>query len=185
MRWVFHNLLPSCVMSLRSRVAERAEELLAYCRKEGYNCKIALFVDLSRHSGRRRFVVWDFVAKKAILCAPVSHGSGSQLSRQRSAYARLSNIDGSHLSSSGRALVAERYEGRYGVAYRLDGLDESNSLLRSRSVVLHGWEHTTSFPIWPLATVGSFGCPVLSQKMMSRVDDLIKNESKVVLLSFV
>lgn len=168
-------------MSLRSRVAERANELLAFCLKEGYNTRIALFVDLSRHSGRRRFMAWSFEEQKAILCSPVSHGSGSQKSHQRSAYARLSNLDGSHLSSLGRALVAERYEGRYGVAYRLDGLDDTNSNLRSRFVVLHGWEHTTSFPIFPLATVGSFGCPVLSRKMMCRLDKILNQHNRVVI----
>lgn len=172
-------------MSLRSRVAARAEEVLEFCRKEGYNTDIALFIDLARHSGRRRFVVWSFAEKKAILCCPVSHGSGSQMSHTRSAYARLSNLDGSHLSSLGKALVAERYEGRYGIAYKLDGLDDTNSSLRSRCVVLHGWKYTTSYPIFPRASVGSFGCPVLSRRMMARVDDILKNESRVVLDIFV
>ncbi|MBE6203635.1 MAG: hypothetical protein E7135_08275 [Rikenellaceae bacterium] len=172
-------------MSLRSRVAERADELLAYCKRNGYNSRVALFVDLSLHSGRRRFVVWSFEQQRPILCCPVSHGSGAQRSHVRSRYAEVSNEDGSHLSSIGRALVAERYEGSYGVAYRLDGLDETNSNLRSRCVVLHGWKYTTSFPIYPLATVGSWGCPVLSTPMMRRVDEILKNESNVVLLSFV
>lgn len=172
-------------MSLRSRVAERSAELLRFCCEEGYNTHIALFVDLARHSGRSRFVVWSFDEQRPLLLCPVSHGSGSPKSHIRSAYARLSNEDGSHLSSVGRALVAERYEGRYGVAYRLDGLDDTNSMLRPRCVVLHGWEHTTSFPIFPLATVGSWGCPVLSRRNMSRLDEILKNESRVVLLSFV
>ena len=172
-------------MSLRSRVAERAKELLQYCHERGYNQRVALFVDLVRHSGRRRFVVWDFVEGRPLLVAPVSHGSGSPKSHVRSAYARLSNEDGSHLSSVGRALVAERYEGRYGVAYRLDGLDKSNSNLRSRCVVLHGWEHTTSYPIYPLATVGSWGCPVLSRRMMHRVDELLRDECCVVMQIFI
>lgn len=171
-------------MSLRSRVTKRANELLAFCKREGYNTSIALFVDLARHSGRNRFVVWDFEHKRAILIAPVSHGSGSPKSHQRSAYAKLSNEDGSHLSSVGRAVVAERYEGRYGIAYRLDGLEDSNSNLRPRCVVLHGWEHTTSFPIYPIPTVGSFGCPVLSTKMMARVDEILKNESNVIIEVF-
>lgn len=179
-----HNLLNNCAMSLVARVRERAEALRAFCCEEGYNTDIALFVDLSRHSGRCRFVVWDFVRQRAIITAPVSHGSGAEESHKRSAYARLSNEDGSHLSSVGRALVAERYEGRYGVAYRLDGLDDSNSNLRPRCVVLHGWEHTTSYPIFPFATVGSWGCPVLSRRVMRRVDEILKNESRVVLLSF-
>lgn len=172
-------------MSLRSRVKSRAVALREYCRKEGYNTNVALFVDLSRHSGRNRFVAWNLEQNVAIFTCPVSHGSGSECSHRRSAYACLSNEDGSHLSSVGRALVAERYDGRYGIAYRLDGLDDTNSNLRSRFVVLHGWEHTTSFPIFPLATVGSFGCPVLSRKMMAKVDSLIRDESKVILDIFV
>ena len=171
-------------MSLRSRVAERAKELLEYCRREGYNTRVALFVDLSRHSGRRRFVAWDMVRMVPIFTSPVSHGSGSEMSHVRSAYARFSNEDGSHLSSLGRAVVAERYEGRYGVAYRLDGLDATNTNLRSRYVVLHGWEYTTSYPIWPRATVGSFGCPVLSRRMMARVDELLRREKDVILEVF-
>ena len=172
-------------MSLRSRVEARAAALLDYCRKCGYNCQVALFVDLSRHSGRCRFVVWDFEARRPLLMCPVSHGSGARESHVRSAYARLSNEDGSHLSSVGRALVAERYEGRYGVAYRLDGLDATNSNLRSRCVVLHGWEHTTSLPIWPFVTVGSFGCPVLSHHNMRRVDELLRNTRNVIIDIFV
>ena len=172
-------------MSLLSRVRERASKLHEFCCERGYNRRIALFVDLSRHSGRRRFVVWDFESQRAILACPVSHGSGSSKSHQRSAYATLSNEDGSHLSSLGLALVAERYEGRYGIAYRLDGLDASNSNLRPRCVVLHGWEHTTSYPIWPRATVGSFGCPVLSRRRMAEVDALLMNESGVVLEIFI
>ena len=171
-------------MSLLSRVAERAEALRVFCRKEGYNTNVALFVDLSRHSGRCRFVAWDMERNVPIFTCPVSHGSGAQRSYVRSVYASTSNEDGSHLSSLGRALVAERYEGRYGVAYRLDGLDATNSNLRPRCVVLHGWEHTTSFPIWPLATVGSFGCPVLSRKMMCRVDKLLQQHDRVVLEVF-
>ena len=97
----------------------------------------------------------------------------------------LSNEDGSHLSSVGRALVAERYEGRYGVAYRLDGLEATNSNLRPRCVVLHGWEYTTSLSIYPLATVGSFGCPVLSRRMMRRVDELLRREERVILEVFI
>lgn len=170
---------------MRSRVAERAVALREYCRREGYNTDVALFVDLSRHSGRRRFVVWDFERAEMVVAAPVSHGSGSVRSHVRSAYARLSNEDGSHLSSVGRALVAERYEGRYGTAYRLDGLDATNSNLRWRCVVLHGWEHTTSYPIWPLPTVGSFGCPVLSRRVMTMVDAILRNERRVIIDIFV
>ena len=181
---VCHNLLSVLKMSLRSRVAKRAKALREFCRKEGYNTDVALFVDLARHSGRRRFVAWSFEQNAPIFTCPVSHGSGAKESHVRSAYAEVSNVDGSHLSSLGRALVAERYEGRYGVAYRLDGLDESNSNLRPRCVVLHGWEHTTSYPIWPRSTVGSHGCPVLSRAMMRSLDEMLQSKQRVVIEIF-
>lgn len=171
-------------MSLLKHIRERVCMLRAWCCCRGYNSRIALFVDLSLHSGLNRFVVWDFETEKPLLICPVSHGSGSIKSHVRSAYARISNEDGSHLSSVGRAVVAERYEGRYGIAYRLDGLEDSNSNLRPRCVVLHGWKHTTSFPIYPIPTVGSFGCPVLSTRMMARVDEILQTQKGVIIEIF-
>ncbi|MBE6199431.1 MAG: hypothetical protein E7138_03925 [Rikenellaceae bacterium] len=168
-------------MSISKYFSTRAAELYAFCQERGYNTRVALLMDLGRHSGRRRFVVWDFQQGRALYSFPVSHGSGSARSHVRSAYAECSNEDGSHLSSAGRALVAERYVGRYGVAYRLDGLDETNSALRKRCVVLHGWRYTTSFPIYPFPTVGSWGCPVLSRRAMRIVDEILQREQRVVL----
>lgn len=166
------------------RFRHRAEQLAVFCRERGYNCNVVLLWDLSLHSGRRRFVVWNVAKGRAEHCFVCSHGSGSAKNRVRSAYAECSNAEGSHLSSEGRALVAERYEGRYGVAYRMDGLDESNSALRERCIVLHGWQYTTSFPIYPLPTAGSWGCPVLSRKAMRIVDEILQREQKVVLWAF-
>ena len=168
-------------MSISKDFSSRAAELYAFCQERGFNTRVALMMDLGRHSGRRRFVVWDFQQGRALHSFPASHGSGSALSHVRSAYAKCSNEDGSHLSSVGKCLIAERYEGRYGVAYRLDGLEESNSALRERCVVLHGWRYTTSFPIYPLPTVGSWGCPVLSRRAMRKVDEILQREERVAL----
>lgn len=161
-----------------------AAELLKFCRERGYNDRVALLWDLSRHSGRRRLAVWNFREGRAEHLFVASHGSGSAASHVRSARARVSDADGSHLSSEGRALVAERYMGSYGVAYRLDGLDETNASLRKRCVVLHGWKYTTSFPIWPVATVGSWGCPVLSVRDMATLDAILQREENVVLWAY-
>ena len=166
------------------RFRQHAAELREFCAANGYNSRIALLWDLSLHSGRRRFVVWNYAKNRVERAFVASHGSGKECSLRYSAYAATSNTPDSHLSSVGRALVAERYVGRYGVAYRLDGLDESNSALRERCVVLHGWKHTTSFPIWPMPTVGSWGCPVLSLRSMAILDEIIRNEEKVVLYAY-
>lgn len=167
-----------------TRFRHRAVEAAKYCRENGYNQRVVLLWDLSIHSGRRRFVVWNITENRAEHAFLASHGSGSRRSHVPSAYARVSNADGSHLSSVGRALVAERYVGRYGVAYRLDGLEETNSEMRKRCIVLHGWHYTTSFPIWPLPTIGSWGCPVLSRRDMNILDKILQQEQSVVLWAY-
>lgn len=167
-----------------TRFRHRAVEAATYCRENGYNQRIVLLWDLSIHSGRRRFVVWNIIENRVEHAFLASHGSGSRRSHVPSAYARVSNADGSHLSSVGRALVAERYVGRYGVAYRLDGLDETNSAMRKRCIVLHSWRYTTSFPVWPLPTIGSWGCPVLSRRDMRILDKILQQEQSVVLWAY-
>ena len=167
-----------------TRFRHRAVEAATYCCENGYNQHVVLLWDLSIHSGRRRFVVWNIAEGRAEYAFVASHGSGSRRSHVPSAYARVSNADGSHLSSVGRALVAERYVGRYGVAYRLDGLEETNSEMRKRCIVLHGWHYTTSFPVWPLPTIGSWGCPVLSRRDMNILDKILQQEQSVVLWAY-
>ena len=162
----------------------RAAELADYCRENGFNTRIALLWDLSKHSGRRRLALWSFEENRAVHIFVASHGSGSRQSHIPSAYARTSNVDGSHLSSEGRALIGERYSGRYGTAYRLEGMDESNSALRSRCVVLHGWRYTLSVPTWPLPAIGSWGCPVVSRRAMEVLDLALHDEDKVVLWAY-
>ena len=163
---------------------QHAAELKTFCQQNGYNERFALLWDLSLHSGRRRFVVWNFEQDRVEWAFVASHGSGSRRKKRLSAYAELSNEQDTHLSSVGRALVAERYIGCYGVAYRLDGLDATNSALRKRCVVLHSWRHTTSFPIWPLPSVGSWGCPVLSRRSMAILDEILQREQRVILWAY-
>ena len=168
----------------RERFRQHAALLQDYCRKHGYNQKIGVLWDLSLHSGRRRFVVWNFEQDRAEYAFVASHGSGSKRSLKRSAYATVSNEPDSHLSSVGHALIAERYIGRYGIAYRLNGLDHTNSALRPRCVVLHGWEHTPMHPLWPLPTTGSWGCPVLSTHAMHIIDTILQQEHSIILWAY-
>lgn len=60
-----------------SSFARHAAELLPFCRERGYNDRVALLWDLSRHSGRRRLAVWNFRKGCAEHVFVASHGSGS------------------------------------------------------------------------------------------------------------
>ena len=70
------------------RFREKAAEAAVYCRENGYNERIVLLWDLSVHSGRRRFVVWNLAENRAERKFVASHGSGFECSLRYSAYAK-------------------------------------------------------------------------------------------------
>ena len=45
-------------MRLGKAWRRKADALREYCRAGGYDDSVAIMIDYSRHSGRRRFVVW-------------------------------------------------------------------------------------------------------------------------------
>lgn len=96
-------------------------------------------VDFTQHSGARRFYLIDLV-RGAVETFFVAHGEGSD--PNDTGYARtFSNQPESLMSSLGFYLVAEPYSGKWGYSARLDGLQESNSNVRERAIVLHGADY--------------------------------------------
>ena len=61
---VLFSIIGNC---LPNDIETKAEELKEYCVKNNYNTNIGVLVDYSVHSGRTRFVVWDFNNNKALL----------------------------------------------------------------------------------------------------------------------
>ena len=70
---------------------------------------------------------------------------------------KFSNQIGSNMTSLGRYVVVDTYQGKFGRAYRLAGLDPTNDQALARSVVLH---HSASFH--PGHIGRSDGCPAVS-----------------------
>lgn len=65
----------------------------------------------------------------------------------------FSNAPNSLATSEGRYKIAEQYVGKYGISYRLDGLDSTNSNARKRAIVIHEADYVTS-----KKAGRSFGC---------------------------
>lgn len=96
-------------------------------------------VDFSYPSWLPRFFVID-MSSGGVVAVHVAHGSGSD--PNNTGYAtQFSNVPGSNASSLGFYLTAEQYTGEYGLSVRLDGLSTTNSNVRDREVVLHGWQY--------------------------------------------
>ncbi|MCQ2280690.1 MAG: murein L,D-transpeptidase catalytic domain family protein [Bacteroidales bacterium] len=111
-----------------------------------------------------------------------AHGEGH--GEPRKAAPKFSNEENSWLSSLGKCRIAERYNGQFGIAYRLDGLEKSNSNVRKRCVVLHAYSSVLPFQIYPFRSARSKGCVMISPHAMKKIDALLLNEKGVLLETY-
>lgn len=96
-------------------------------------------VDFTQYSGQRRLFVIDLNGG-TVETHFVTHGEGSD--PEDTGFAQIfSNQPESLMSSLGFYLVAEPYNGKWGYSARLDGLQESNSNVRERAIVMHGADY--------------------------------------------
>lgn len=160
----------------------RILEIKNYIKGKDYNQDLAVFINFKIHSGKYRYFVYDLKNDKVLQKAIVAHGDGSVIKNSQSL--QFSNTDGSHQSSLGKYEIKESYTGKFGKAYRLDGLDESNSNARSRAIVLHSYycipDHESNNP-----ACLSFGCPMLSKNAFNKTATYIdQSEQPVILYAF-
>ena len=163
----------------------RANQAKTYCKNKKLNTDFFLLVDLKRHSGLKRFYVWDFKKDTLSHAFMVSHGCGNypwSMDFSKAA-AKVSNTDGSHLSSIGRYIVSKRGYSNWGinVNYKLLGQDKTNSNAEKRQIVLHSWEKVPDEETYPKGTPEGWGCPALSNASMKIIDAKLKKSGRTLL----
>jgi hypothetical protein len=164
----------------------RATQALAFCKKRNFNTNFCILIDMSLHSGVKRFFVWDFKKDSVAHSFLVGHGccdnpwnsDGSKTSPV------FSNTDGSHCSSLGKYKIGERAYSDWGVniKYVLHGLEASNSNAFNRFIVFHSWEAVSDDEVYPDGTPEGWGCPTISNNSFKQIDPLLKSSTKPVLL---
>lgn len=96
-------------------------------------------VDFKPRSNLYRFFLVD-LKTGAVTRFRTTHGAGSDANNDGYAES-FGNVEGSSKSSLGFARTAEVYSGNFGRSLRLDGLSSTNSNIRRRAVVFHGWDY--------------------------------------------
>lgn len=175
--------LPNIDMTLTESKAVNA---LKYCKTRNYNTKFCVLIDMSIHSGLKRFFVWDFNKQKVMHSFLVGHGCGNNpwnndYSKENP---KFSNIDGSHLSSLGKYKIGDRAGSDWGVKikYFLHGLENTNSNAYSRTIVFHSWDAITDDEVYPDGTAEGWGCPTISNNSFRLIDPMLTASSKPVLM---
>ncbi len=162
------------------RISQKVSEIKNFVKNSDYNSDKAFLIDFSIPSSKFRFFVIDLKTEKIIQKAIVAHGSGSEAGKLKGKL-KFSNQNNSRCSSIGKYLISKKYKGQFGLSYRLDGLDETNSNARKRAIVLHRLSCVPDIEQKDDICL-SWGCPMVSDDFFKILEEHIDKSSKKIIL---
>ena len=169
------------VYSYEEQLKSETAEIRSFLGKTSkYNSDIAFFLDMKIESGKNRFFVYDLKHNKILYKGLVGHGSGSETGTEGKL--KFSNTEGSNCSSLGKYFIGNSYSGRFGKAYKLYGLDTTNSNAFDRNIVLHKYSGVP-FEEQLNPICNSLGCPMVNEKFFGVIEQIIDNSKKKIILS--
>jgi hypothetical protein len=149
-----------------------------YAQQGRYNTRYCFLVDMKLPSGRNRMFLYDMQRDSILAAGLVTHGSGTRYSEE----IQFSNEPGSYCTSPGRYKIGQAYYGKFGLAYKLHGLDATNSNAYSRAVVLHGHSCVPDREVFPFEICESQGCPTVSPGFLTELKTYLQASGKPILL---
>jgi len=170
----------------QTKVHRQAELAQRYCEENNMNTHFGILIDMSIHSGKNRFYLYDYNEKKIMLECLVSHGCGENIwsSDESKSNPSFSNVEDSHLSSLGKYKIGAMGYSMFGVhtKYLLHGLDETNSNACKRDIVFHSWDAISDEEVYPAGTPEGWGCPAISNDNFRFVHSRLQNHPKSTLM---
>ncbi len=173
------SVRPSPGSYAAKKLAARSAGVKTYCKSKGYNTDYCFMIDMSLPSGKDRFFIYDLKSNAVQGAGLVTHGSGSIGTGDQLIF---SNKPGSSCTSLGRYKIGKDYYGKFGLAYKLHGMDASNSKAFERFVVLHAHSCVPGHEVYPLSICPSLGCPTVSPPFLQTLKTFIDRSAKPVLL---
>lgn len=163
-----------------SKLKERARLLLAYARLHGYNTQTCFLIDMSIEPGKKRFFVYDLQKDSVIDSGLVSHGACNS---KGLVVRQFGNTMGCGCTSLGKYKIGASYRGKYGPAYKLHGLDATNSNAFKRLIVMHAHYCVPDEEVSPEPICQSDGCPMISETLLKKLSVIIDQSKQPILLS--
>ena len=166
------------VKTNNKRIASALKKLRTKAAQLHLHKGIGMLVDLSVPSGKNRFRVVDLQRDSLLMAGMVTHGYGNS-TPEKPGY---SNQPGSCASSPGTYRIGQAYTGRFGKAYKLYGLDSSNSKAFQRFVVLHAHACVPDQEVYPQTICMSQGCPTVSPAFLQQLAGVLDTARLPILL---
>ncbi|WP_312825675.1 murein L,D-transpeptidase catalytic domain-containing protein [Epilithonimonas sp.] len=168
------------------KTKQKSKDALEFCKTKNFNTDFCILIDMSLHSGLKRFFIYDFNKNEISQKYLVGHGCGNGFwsfdsSKDNPSF---SNEDNSHLSSLGKYRLGERGYSNWGVnvKYLMHGLDEANSNALKRIIVFHSWGKMSDDEVYPKGSPEDWGCPTVSNNAFKEIDPMLKNSKKPILM---
>jgi L,D-transpeptidase catalytic domain len=159
---------------------QKAKEAKAFALKNSFNTQVCFLVNLSLPSGSNRFFIYDLQKDSIQKSGLVTHGSGRAAADDGKPV--FSNTPNSLCSSLGKYKVGNSYYGQFGLAFKLFGLEKTNSKAFERAIVLHSHECVPDAETEPYVICESWGCPTVSPPFLNNLKSIINSSNKPVLL---
>ncbi|MFY7898555.1 MAG: murein L,D-transpeptidase catalytic domain-containing protein [Chitinophagaceae bacterium] len=161
------------------KLRNEANSIIQKTKGKNFHPSIYFLIDFSLPSGKNRFFVYDYKRKMIIHEGLVAHGSGNKAFTTKVVF---SNTVESGCSSLGSYKISYQYKGRFGKAYKLIGLDNSNNNAFKRNVVLHAYDCVPDKEPYPFPICNSLGCPMVSYNFLEKLDTIIRTSKHPILL---
>lgn len=170
----------SSTESKDKRIKQHAESIKDFLKNNSdYNSEIVFLVDMKIRSGKNRFFIYDLNKSEVTDQGLVAHGCGSETGIENQL--KFSNINNSLATSLGKYSIGESYQGQFGKAYKLYGLDKSNSNAFLRNIVLHKYSKMP-YEEQESPVCNSYGCPMVNETYFKRIEKILDNSKKKILL---
>src|SRR5574337_608920 len=143
----------------------------AFIKQNHFNNSICFLIDMSLPANRKRFFVFDLENDSIQTSGLVAHGNCNQYWLEGRKYG---NEIGCGCTSLGKYKIGKSYYGRFGLAFKLYGLDNTNSNAFDRTVVLHAHDCIPDHEVRE-EVCQSNGCPTVSPDFLKQLEPMIKN----------
>ncbi len=160
-------------------VKSYGDKIKPFIKANNYCEDYCFLIDMKMPSGKKRFFVYDLVQDTILHGGLVTHGGGSQTSTDALVF---NNIPNGNATSLGKYKIGNEYSGKFGMAFKLHGLEASNSKAFDRFVVLHAHSCVPDTEIAPFPICTSLGCPTVSPSFLPTLKKYIDKADKRVVL---
>jgi hypothetical protein len=160
------------------KLKQKSFDACSFAKKNGYNSSICFMIDMSLPSGQNRFFVYNMSEDSILQSGLVTHGRCNQIWLEGRKY---SNVPGCGCSSLGKYKIGYSYQGTFGLAYKLHGLERTNNNAFKRFVVLHSHDCVPENEVKD-EICQSDGCPTVSPQFLLQLKPILNSSSKPILL---